>query len=289
MAQTGDSTILVSGATGSQGGAVARHLMARGFSVRAMTRDRDKARREGPGGAKIEWVEADFDDRDSLDEALRGVHGAYSVQNPWQAGGTDAEVRQGRTFAEAARDAGVAHFVYSSVGGANRDSGVPHFESKWAIEGHIRSLGLNATILRPVFFMENWEDRLKDLIETGELPQPLNPETRLQQIAVDDIGAFAALAFADREKWAGKAVELAGDELTMKETAQVFSRVMGRDIEYVQVPWDRFEREAGEEMTVMYRWFEDQGYAADIEALRKEYPPLKRLVDFLKEKGWETR
>ena len=285
MTNRSEHTILVSGATGQQGGAVARHLLQRGFRVRALTRhpDQEAARKLADAGAEI--AEGNFEDRTSLNRALNGAYGAYSVQNTWTAG-VEGEVRQGKAFADAAKDADIQHFVYSSVGGAERNTGIPHFDSKWEIEEHIREVDLPATILRPVFFMNNWSG-FKEPIAGGQLPQPLSPDTPLQQIAASDIGAFAAIAFANPDDWVGRARELAGDELTMTETAEAFSRVLNREVEHVQVPWGVFEEQAGEEMTTMYRWFEAQGYDADINALRTEYPALQRLEPFLREHGWE--
>lgn len=285
MTTPNERTILVSGATGQQGGAVARHLLKEGFRVRALTRSPEGEAAQALADAGAELAEGNFEDRASLDAALDGAYGAFSVQNFMTAGGPNGEVRQGKAFADAAKDAGTPHFVYSSVGAAEKDTGIPHFDSKWQIEEHIRALELPATILRPVFFMENWAG-YQDTIAGGQLPQPLSPDTALQQIAVDDIGAFAALAFRDPDDWLGRAVELAGDELTMTETAEAFSRVLGREVEHVQVPWEAFEEQAGEEMTVMYRWFEEVGYDADIEALREEYPDLERFEPFLREHGW---
>lgn len=285
IAHPDNHTILVSGATGQQGGAVARHLMKRGFRVRALTRrpDQEAARALAEAGAEV--VRGDFDDRASLDRALEGVYGAFSVQTFFEAG-VESETRWGRTFAEAAKDAGVEHFVYSSVGGAERRTGIPHFESKWQIEEHVRALDLPATILRPVGFMENWGGLAKDAILGGQLPQPLSPDTPLQQIAVDDIGAFAALAFSDPDEWIGRALELAGDEVTMTEMADIFSRVLGREVEYVQVPWEAFAEQAGEEATTMFRWFENEGYKADIPTLREIRPALTRFEPFLRAQDW---
>ena len=143
-------TILVTGATGQQGGAVARELLERGFGVRALTRDPEKpvARELAERGAEV--VRGDLDDRPSLERALEGVHGVFSVQQFFEAG-YEGEVRQGSGLAEAAKAADVSHLVYSSVGSAHRDTGLPHFESKWEVE----ESGVGYTILRPVFFMQN--------------------------------------------------------------------------------------------------------------------------------------
>lgn len=250
------TTILVSGATGQQGGAVARHLLLRGFRVRALTRraNQDSARALAAQGAEI--IEGEFEDPASLARGLDGADAAFSVQT-FRAG-LDAEVRGGKAFADAAKIAGVKHFVYSSVGGADRGTGIPHFESKWQIEQHVREIGLPATILRPVFFMENWNFG-RQAILSGQLLQPLSPHTQLQQIATDDIGRIAAIAFSAPEHWIGRAVEIAGDELSMLQVAATFSAVLGRDVEYVQVPWAAFAAQAGEESTKMFQWFEAGG------------------------------
>lgn len=271
MAAKNTRSIVVSGATGKQGGAALRHLKQRGFLVRAMARDPDgqKARELGNHGAEV--VRGDFDKPESLERVLDGADGAFSVQD-WH-GGAEAEIRQGIAFAEAANRQEVGHFVYSSVGAANQKTGIPHFESKGTIEERVRQTGMPYTIFRPVFFMENWLG-MRDGMEAGAITLPLSPETRLQMIAVDDIGAFAAIAFEHPGRWRNRAFELAGDELSMTQIADAFSLASGREVRYQQVPWEQFEQQAGHEMTVMFRWFEDKGYNVDIAGVRREYPHL---------------
>ncbi|MFA9477396.1 NmrA/HSCARG family protein [Phycisphaerales bacterium AB-hyl4] len=279
--------VLVTGATGQQGGAVTRHLLKRNFEVRALTRDPNKAAARSLTEQGVDVVQGDLNDRASVDNAINGVQGVFSVQSFWEVG-FDGEVMQGKQLADAAKEANVEHFVYSSVGSAQHDTGIPHFDSKWQIEQHIREIGLPCTILRPVFFMDNWQmPMLRDMIFGGQLLQPLSPDTSLQQIAVDDIGAFAAMAFDDRDAWLGREVDLAGDELTMNDLVATFSRVIGRPVTYQQVPWDAFEQQMGPEYTVMYRWFEQVGYSADISALRQTHSGLKTLERFLSENNWQ--
>jgi uncharacterized protein YbjT (DUF2867 family) len=200
--------ILVSGATGQQGGAVAWSLLKRGFPVRALTRDLEKpeARALAQGGAEL--VRGDLEDRSSLERVLEGVYGVFSVQNFYE-GGYEAEVRQGKTLADAAKAAGVKHLVYSSVGSAHRETSIPHFDSKWEIEQYKREIDLPYTILRPVFFMQNWEMMREQILESGTLAQPLDPDKPLQQLNVEDIGAFAALAFERPDEWLGREIDLA--------------------------------------------------------------------------------
>jgi uncharacterized protein YbjT (DUF2867 family) len=283
--QNAQRSVLVCGATGSQGGAVARSLLERGFRIRALTRDTQKPEAESLAKLGAEVVQGDMDDRSSVDRALEGVHGVFSVQNFWEAG-YDREVRQGKTVADAASAAGVGHFVYSSVGSAHRRTGIAHFDSKWEVEEHVRGLGLPHTVLRPVFFMQNWE-MMREPILGGTLPQPLDPGKPFQQVAVEDVGAFTAMAFEHPDEWIGREVEIAGDERTMPEIAEAFGRVIGREVGYYQVPWDQFEEQMGEEYAVMYRWFDDVGYEANVEALRREHPGLIDLERYLRGHGWE--
>ena len=264
--------ILVTSATGHQGGASLRHLRERGFSVRALTRDPDQPQARALTGPGVEVVRGDMENRDSLTRALDGVYGVHAVQ-PSNHADPDAEVRQGINLADSAKGSDVSHFVYSSVGSADRRTGIPHFESKFRIEEHIRATGLRFTIVRPVFFMENWL-AMRPAIESGTLSLPLTPETRLQMIAVEDIGGVVALAFERSGKWQGRDFDLAGDELSMSELAQVFTRATGREVRYVQTPWDEFENQAGREIALMYRWFQDTGYHVDIPSVRQEYPSL---------------
>ena len=283
--QNAQRSILVCGATGSQGGAVARSLLERGFRVGALTRDPQKPEARALAEQGAEVVQGDMDDRSSVDRALEGAHGVFSVQNFWEAG-YDREVRQGKTVADAAKAAGVEHFVYSSVGSAHRRTGIAHFDSKWEVEEHVRGLGLPHTVLRPVFFMQNWE-MMREPILGGTLPQPLDPSEPFQQVAVEDIGAFAAMAFEHPDAWIGREVEIAGDERTMPEIAEAFGRVAGREVGYYQVPGEEFEEQMGEEYAVMYRWFNDVGYEADVEALRREHPGLIDFEGYLRGHGWE--
>lgn len=279
-------TILVTGATGQQGGAVARQLLKQpSLTVRAFTRDPAKPAARVLAQAGAELIQGDLNDPASVKRAVEGAYGVFSVQNFMETG-FDGEIRQGKALANAAKAAGVQHFVYSSVVSADRHTGLPHFESKWQIEQHIAESGLSHTILRPAFFMQNWFSYTREPILNGTLPLPLNPQTPLQQVSVQDIGAFAVLAFQNPPTWQGRTVELAGEELTMLRVAELLTRAVGRPVRYVQVPWDQFRQNAGEEMTKMYRWFNDIGYHVDIPALRKEHPNLATLEKVLSQQDW---
>jgi uncharacterized protein YbjT (DUF2867 family) len=272
MHKKGDQLILVTGATGHQGGAVLSRLRAKGFPVRILARDPDKPAARSLVGSGAEVVRGDLDDPASLTRALDGVWGVYSMQATNFAD-IDSETRQGIALADAASQAGVSHLVYSSVASADQHTGIPHFESKNRIEEHVRNSGLSYTILRPVFFMENWL-ATRDQIEKGVVALPMRPQTRLQMIAVEDIGVAAAAAFEHPGHWKDRAVELAGDEMSLEGVAEVFGNLLGHPVEYRQIPWDRFEQQAGQELTIMFHWLDEVGYSIDISALRSEIPNL---------------
>jgi uncharacterized protein YbjT (DUF2867 family) len=283
--QNAERLILVTGSTGKQGGAVARSLLDRGFQVRALTRNPQKPEAQTLTDQGAEVLQGDVEDHSAMERALEGAYGTFSVQNFWETG-YDREVQQGKTVADAAKAAGVEHFVYSSVGSAHRQTGIPHFESKWEIEEHVRQIGLPYTILRPTFFMQNWE-WTREMILGGTLAQPFDPDRPFQQVAVEDVGAFAAIAFENPDRWIGREVDLAGDEQSMAEIAETFGRLIGREVSYYQVPWDKFEEQMGEEATLNFRWINDVGYEADIAALRQEYPELTIFERYLRSHGWE--
>lgn len=272
-------TVLVTGATGSQGGAVARELLDAGWQVRGLTRDvtRDAARELELRGADM--VEGDLDDRDSLDRAVDGCYGVFSVQQFWEHG-VEGEIRQGRNLADAAAAAGVQHYVQSSVGGAERDTGIPHFDSKWEIEQHLEGLDLPVTVLRPVFFMNNFEG-MRDSIREGTLSLPLPPDAPLQMIAVRDIGRYTGVVLENPAEFVGAATELAGDELPMDQVAETFSRVLGREVRYEPVPLDAVD---SDEMRGMFEWFVEEGYQADIASLRSTIPDLLDLRTWIEER-----
>jgi uncharacterized protein YbjT (DUF2867 family) len=276
--------VLVTGATGQQGGAAVRHLRERGFPVRAFTRDPEQPKARVLVGHGTEVVRGDMEDEASLTRAMDGVYGVYSVQNLQV--GIEGEVRQGVRVANAAKRSAISQFVYSSVASADQRTGIPHFDSKFRIEETIRGTGMRYTIVRPVFFMENWLG-MRQAIEGGAFSLPLDPATRLQMVAVDDIGGVVATALDRLGKWQDRAIELAGDELSMSELAQAFTRAIGREVRYVQIPWDEFEQQAGKELTLMYRWFQDTGYHVDIGAVRSEYPKLTTFERWMNS-NWHT-
>jgi len=283
--------VLVTGATGRQGGAVVHHMQTQGWKLRALVRDPADGRAKSLTDWGVDVVRGDLEDPGSLADALRGAWGVYSVQDFWSVGAR-REVQQGKNLAEAAKKADVEHFVYSSVGGAERKSGIDHWESKWEVEKHIRHLGLPATMLRPAAFMENYYvDQVEVGILKGKLMDPIRADKPYQTIAADDIGAFAALAFSRPRDFIGVELEIAGSELTNPEAAQVFSRVLGKPVKFQKLPMPIVRLMLGKEFYQMFRWFNTAGFKANIAELRSRYPEvhLHTLEEWLRAEGWHKR
>lgn len=264
-----EKTVLITGATGKQGGATARELKGKGFKLRAMTRkpgsDAAKAIAAETGA---ELVQGDLDDAASLKNALNGAWGVFAVQNTWEAG-VEGEEEQGKRIASVAREAGIQHFVYTSVGSADRKTGIPHFENKFRIEDTIRSLGFPSyVIFRPVFFMENLTSPW--FLNGDTIYAAMPPELKLQMITVEDIGKYAARGFTDADRLNRREIDLAGDEATMPQVAAALSKGLGRQISFVQIPISEV-RKNSDDFATMLEWFERVGYDVDIPALEKEF------------------
>ena len=280
---TKTNLILVTGATGQQGSAVAKALLQKGKNVRVMTRNPGKAAALAKAGAEV--VKGNLTNQADLQAALRGVHGVFAMSTPFEAG-MDEEVRQGVMLADAAKQAGVSHYVYTSVGSADRHTGIPHFESKWKVEQHIEEVGLPATILRPVFFMENFTTFSKPSPE-GILTMPMRADKTLAMVALRDIGEFSAEAFVRPDDFLGQAIDLAGDELTIPEAATILTKATGRPIRFQEFPLDRAEAAMGHDIATMFRWFNEVGYSIDIPALKQKFGiPLMTFREWIRTVDW---
>jgi uncharacterized protein YbjT (DUF2867 family) len=272
-------SIVVLGATGKQGGSVARALVAQGgWRIRAISRDPGSPPARHLGRLGIEVVAASLDNQDALRDVFEGAHGVYSVQGTDR--GADIETRRGIAVADAALEAGVKHFVYASVGGADRASGIAHFESKWRIESHVRKIGLAATIIRPTFFMDNLSDVPIRAVLLALMQSYLPSNKTLQMIAVDDIGRLVARVFADPSAFVGKAMELAGDELTREDIVATLRRHGWNAGLPFRVPRSIL-RLLPSDALEMFDWFARAGYRADIPALRALQPDLMTLERWL--------
>ncbi|GAA3162475.1 NmrA family NAD(P)-binding protein [Nonomuraea salmonea] len=259
--------------------------------MRAVTRDPGAAAARALTRAGAELVRADMDDPASLAAAAEGADGLFSVQPTVGSPGTPAgfsaedEVRWGRNVADAAHAAGVRHLVYASLAGAGRHDTekLPgNTISKWRVEQHIIRLGLPATFLRPVSFMENYTGAYH--LHDGAVATAFAADVPQQVMAVDDVGAFAALAFGRPGEWIGRAVDLAGDELTPRQIAAAISEAIGRPLPYVQIPLEVIAR-LGADFAHAYTWLNERGYRADVAFTRALHPGLMDLRTWLRRTG----
>jgi uncharacterized protein YbjT (DUF2867 family) len=275
---TTNRTILITGVTGHQGGAVARALQGSGFSLRGLTRKPESEPAAALARQGVEIVKGDLDDEASLRRALAGAWGVFGVQNTWEAG-VEREEAQGKGLATLAREVGVDHFVYTSVGSAHQRTGIPHFDNKWRIEETVRAIRFPShVILRPVFFMENLLAPFS--LQGNTLSAALAPGTRLQMVAVDDIGWFGARAFTAAATLNRREIDLAGDVRTMPEAAEILTKALGRPIAFAQTPIEQV-RQFSEDTALMLEWFDRVGYSADIAGLEREFGrALTKLPDW---------
>jgi uncharacterized protein YbjT (DUF2867 family) len=260
--------VVVMGGTGNQGGAVVKSLLERGHEVRVVTRSTDSAKARELTNAGVTLVRASAEDTVALTRALEGATSFFAMTTPLE-GGTQAETRQGISAADAAKAAGV-HLVFNSVGSANQQTGVPHFDSKYEVEKHIARIGVSAAVLAPVYFMENLYYGREQLAK-GVYAAPLPPARALAQVAVADIGAVAVRLLEDPDRFAGRRFDLGGDELTGNDIVAILSRVTGRTFTYFHVPLDVIRQRMGEDALKMYEWFDRVGFTVDRVSLRREF------------------
>jgi len=286
--------VLVIGATGQQGGATAQQLLDRGRRVNALVRDPDSAAAGALRAAGAELVAGDLDDPASLRAAMKGVSGVFLVLTMMvgpkiSPEGVVAEERRGKAVAELAGESGVGHLVYSSLNGAGARSGIPYYASKARIEEHIRALGMPATILRPVSFMDNFATYNRPVLDSGEVVVSLavRADLPMQLIAVQDIGAIAAIAFDRPDQFLGRTVEIAGDVLTPPQIAETFGRVCGLPARFRQTPIEQI-RAFDQQLAQMFTFFnEHPSEPADLAALRAQHPGLMSLETWVRRTGWK--
>src|SRR5918911_1251066 len=265
--------ILVTGATGQQGGSLARLLLEKKHKVHALTRNTQSAAAQDLRNRGANIVKGDLDDSDSLKRAVKDVESVFLMGTPFE-DGTEGETRRGKLMVEIAKENKIEHLVYSSVANADKNTGIPHFESKYKIEQHIKNLGIPYTIIGPTFFMEN----LLGLgLQQGQLALPLSPSSILQKSALENIAEFSALLLERRKPFLGKRIDIASDEVTGEQAAEILSNVLGYKIRYVPVPLEQVYQ-ANEDMARMYEWYEKGGTGINIANLHQEYPEVNWLT-----------
>jgi uncharacterized protein YbjT (DUF2867 family) len=273
--------VLVLGATGTQGGAVARALLDSGRPVHALVRSSagDRARSLADRGARL--VEGDLHDRRSLAHAFGDVAAAYAITTPFELGAQD-EDRQGEAILAAAAEAGLQWLILASVASADR-ADVPHFQSKARIEARLRASDLDWTVIAPSYFYENVLGS-RPAIQQGRLPLALSPDRPLHQVALADLGATVAAVLARREEHLGRRIEIAGDAPTPAQMA----RAIG--VQYEQVALSQVH-ERNPDLAAMYGFLEREGYGIDVAAVRARYPEVDWMSfdDWAQTIDWQRR
>ncbi len=283
-------TVLVTGATGKQGGALARLLLKRGHRVLALVRSPDSAAAKDLEQRGAELTPGDFEDPDSLERAMQGVDAVFAMATPFDAAGLEGEVRHGRHLIDTAKLARVRHFLYSSVAGADQNTGIPHFETKHVVEQHLHQSGLPSTIVAPVFFMENFlGPSFSQRLREGVLSLPLPPHRGLQMVPMADLAAFCARVLEWPDEFFGQRIEVASDEVTGEQAAALIAYVSGHKLHYEEVPLEVF-RSRGEDMARMFEWLQTVGYHANISRLRRDYPEVgwHTFEDWARAQDWDT-
>ncbi|RYO80456.1 hypothetical protein DL764_009896 [Monosporascus ibericus] len=301
--------ILVTGATGKQGGAVINALINRNdadFTILAVTRDVNtiSAKRVASRSSSITLVQGNLDDvptlfKDAQEACNRPIWGVYSVQVSMGKGVTvESEISQGKALIEGAIQAGVTHFVYNSVerGGDeaswNSPTPIPHFRSKYYIEQHLRDAtaagkageSMGWTIFRPVAFMDNLVPGFPNRVFMAAMHNWMGDKPN-QWIATSDIGIFATKAFVEPERWNRKAVGLAGDELTFRELGAAFEKVTGRSVPEAHWIFGSVLTFMVTELRLMIAWFASDGYKADTKSRRREHPELLTMEEWLRKES----
>jgi uncharacterized protein YbjT (DUF2867 family) len=281
--------VLVTGATGTQGGGVARELLAGGHHVRALTRNPASPAASALRELGAEVVAGNFDEPASLVAAARGMDTAFAMSTPYVSG-TNAERTEALTLIETLRMARVGRIVYSSVSDADRKTGIPHFESKVPAEEAVRATGAAWSIVAPVFFMENltgpwWLPAL----QSGTWSMPLPADRKLQMIATADLANFTARVIEQPERFNGRRINLASDEVSPKDVTATIARVAGRALAYQGISPAAI-REQNADFAAMFEWFDRVGYSADIAALKRDHPSIgwHTFESWAKAQPWDT-
>ena len=284
MAQ--DDLVVVTGATGRQGGAVVRHLLSDGWRVRGVTRSPGSDRARDLARRGVEVVTADMGELDAMRRACAGAYGVYSVQNPMTAG-EEGEAAQGRNLATAAADAGVSHLVYGSAGPGTPGTGVAAWDIKLEVAAYARSRGLPLTVLRPMAFMELMTD--KDLYPAVAawhlMPRLVGEDRPLPWLSAEDLGAIVARAFADPTTYVGTDIGLAADVRSLSQCREAWRRVAGRSPRRVPMPVWLFERFVGPDLTRMWRWLATHDVEADVTRTRSICPDADTIETFVRRRA----
>jgi uncharacterized protein YbjT (DUF2867 family) len=279
--------ILVTGATGKQGGALARSLIERGHRVRALTRNKESYKAKELEKLGIELVEGDFGYAPTLIDAMDGVDAVFAMTTPFEKG-DNFELKSGYLLEHAAISLSIKHLVYSSVAAADQETGISHFKSKFNIENFIKSKKVPFTIIRPVYFMENLlSSWMLSELNQGRISTALKRDRKLQMITVEDIANFIVYVFEHREQFLGKTIEIASDEISMEQVTETISRTLGKHFEYHELSYQDINN-MRDDFVNLYKWLNEKGYKVDVLELHNRYPEIKwhTFEEWAKKQYW---
>ncbi len=285
---SGNKIVLVIGATGKQGGAFVQALLKKNYMIKAFCRSASSEKVKKLKEKNVEIIEGNFYNAKSIVNAARYTDAVFFMTTFTD--GPDKEVEQGIKIADSLKEADVEHIVFSSVASADNNTGIPHFESKYIVEKHIASLGVPYTIIAPVAFMENllspWS--LPNL-KNGKISNALPPDKKIHQIAVEDIGSFAAEIISLGPEAYYKRFEIAGDSISWLNAADTLSRITGKQIHYESFPVEALKTR-GEEMYLMMKWQNKLGYNVDIKSLKEEFPQVEwhTFENWARKQDWKN-
>jgi uncharacterized protein YbjT (DUF2867 family) len=276
-------TIFVTGATGNQGGAVARSLLKNGFRVKALTRNPTSPRAQYLKNLKAEIIQGDLNDPKSFRSHLENIDGLFSVQT--FVSGIEKEIKQGCNLIDLAKEFRVPHFLYSSVSGADLQTGIPHWESKYKIERYLKASGIVFTIIRPTSLFENFLiPQVHSRLIKGKLVSPVNGDVVQQFISADDIGNISVLIFNDLQKFRDLTITLAAEQMDLREAASCFSDVLGKKVVYQKLPMIITRLVMGKDLFKMFKWVNENGgvLIKDLNVFRQEYQNMTSLKDWIR-------
>lgn len=283
MAANDNKIFLITGATGKQGGATARHLINAGVKVRALTRKPESKSAMALRKLGIEVVKGNLNDKASLDIVLKDVFGVFAVTNFWEPGTGKKEVMLCKNLADIAKKHQVQHFVLASIARCDDNPNLAHFITKYECEQYIRNIGLTYTFLRAVYFMDNLLPGEQGAsFHWAILPEILGDKTTLQMIATSDIGWFAANAFLNLEQHRNRIFDIAGDEVTYLQALQAYKNAYKSNPSKSNFMKFLLMR-LMPEVKKMMNWYREPRFKADLKHLKSIHPQLLTLEEFFEQ------
>jgi len=277
-------TIFVTGVTGNQGSAVAKKLLGKGYKVIGLTRDPNSEKAQVLKKTGVELIKADLNLPETYKDRLLDVYGVFSMQT--YAHGIDKELIQGIQLANFAKENGIKHFLYTSISGCDQHTGIPHWEIKHQIENHIKAIGLPYTIIRPVSFYQNFLfPQVSSRINKGKLVTPTAKNKIMQFVSAEDVGAISATIFEQPEKYLRRTITIGTEQMDMQKVAETFSKVLGRQIRYQQLPGIITRLVMGKNLHKMFNWCNknDCLFIKDMDGVKTEFPDLTRMESWIKQ------